>query len=88
MWDDKQVNAKALAELQSMEESIVHVSLERSRLETFEIGTSEVCSSYSTHRPPNVSGTDAPIDTTILTPHLDVTGPNARVVATPTDPRD
>ncbi|KAK6778057.1 hypothetical protein RDI58_024775 [Solanum bulbocastanum] len=43
----KQVNPKALAELQSIEESIVHVILERPRLETFEISISKVYDEYS-----------------------------------------
>uniref|UniRef100_M1DIK2 Polyprotein protein n=1 Tax=Solanum tuberosum TaxID=4113 RepID=M1DIK2_SOLTU len=66
MRDDYHVSAEALSELQYIKESIVHVTLERSRLEASKIGSSGVSPSKSTIPPPNVLGTNAPIDATLL----------------------
>ncbi|WMV54409.1 hypothetical protein MTR67_047794 [Solanum verrucosum] len=72
--DDEQVSVEALAELQSLEESIVHATLERSHMETSMIDTSGICPSDSTILPHDVSGTNAPVDATLLLHNLDMQG--------------
>uniref|UniRef100_M1DY13 Polyprotein protein n=1 Tax=Solanum tuberosum TaxID=4113 RepID=M1DY13_SOLTU len=65
-------------QVEDEEESIVHATLERSGRETFAICSSGVYSLDSTIPPPDVSGTNARDDVTLLPPTLDVPGIDAR----------